>query len=151
MNKLKIFLITFLISFSLVTGGCNMFPDNQNQNRPAPIRPTPRRTTPAPNMRNAPTKKVPGVSAVSEKQLMNKISAVENQVNKTNWDSANRLTNELGGDMARYRPDGANGKTLREMTKFNTIYAKLQGNVKTRNKQGCLKDTKELKKAVGNL
>lgn len=143
MQKVKMVMLIFLISFGLVSGGCNLTPNNRT--RPAPIRPTP-----TPKQKMAPTKNISGIDALSEKDLLKKVSQVEDAVKKGNWDTANRRTNELGADMARYRPN-KDGKSLRDMSEFDLIYAKLQGNVKTKNKQACLKNTQNLRNELKDL
>lgn len=146
MRYFKIGIMVLLITFTLALTGCNLFPEQKT--RPAPVRPTP---SPAPSTKNAPTKNIPGAKSLSEKSLLNRINAVESAVKENNWTKANSEGNTLGLDMTRYRPDAPNGKSLRDMSRFDVIYTKLQADLKTKNKSGCLKDLTNLRNAMKSL
>lgn len=137
MRNVKILSLTVLISLSATVCGCNLFPGNRTT-RPAPIRPTP-------------TKNMQSLKAISENDLLKRVSSIEQAVKKNSWSTANSNTNNLGVDMARLRPTKSDGKSLRDMTRFNLIYSKLQADVKTKNKSGCLRDTKNLRNALQDL
>lgn len=146
MRHLKIWFTILIITFTLALTGCNLFP--QDRTRPAPIRPTP---IPSPLTTKSPTKNIPGAKSLSEKDLLNRIATVEKAVKANNWDKANSEGNGLGLDMARYRPDAPDGKSLRDMSRFDVIYTKLQANLKIKNKAGCLKDLLNLRNAMKSL
>jgi hypothetical protein len=146
MRHLKIGTTILLLTFSLTFAGCNLFP--QRNTRPAPIRPNP---TVSPSATNAPTKNIPGTTSLTEKDLTKRINTVETAVKEGNWTKANKDGDKLGLDMTRYRPNAPNGKSLRDMSRFDVIYTKLQGDLKTKNKTGCMKDLTNLRNAMKDL
>jgi hypothetical protein len=150
---LKIFLGIWLLIFSLAFSGCSLFPSN-NKTRPAPTRPkvtTPTRRAPTNKVRPAPTKRTPVASSMTEKDITNRLTKVEESLNKNNWSTANSETNKLGGDMMRFRPTGAKGKNLRETANFDVMYTKLQADVKTKNKTAVMGDIRSIKNAMKNI
>lgn len=155
----KMILAIWLVLFSLIINGCTWFPNNRT--RPAPVRPnspspTNRITTPlitpSPDRANtAPTKRIPGMSSITEKTLLSRISKIDKAAKEGNWTLANRETNTLGIEMARFSPPSAKGKALRDLANFNALYVKLQADVKTRNKTAVTQDTKKLRVAMQNF
>ncbi len=141
MNFKKILLGLGMIFISAAFTSCNWFTDNQT--RPAPVRP--RVPTPTRNISPAPTKETPGASALTEKQLMDRINRIETAAKKENWSVCNRETNLLGIDMTRYRPSSTNGKSLRNIATFDTAYAKLQADAKSKNRPAVIRDVNKLK------
>lgn len=139
--------VIFLVASLFALTGCDLFRQD-NTTRPAPVRPTP---APAPRLNPAPTKNTPGINSLSEEELMRTLSQLEAAVKDDNWDEANRTADTLGIDMARYRPDRPDGKSLRDISEFNVIYTKLQADVKTRNKQATLNDIQNLKRSLTDL
>jgi len=141
MNSKKIILgVAMIVSINVFTG-CNWL--NDNQPRPAPVRP--RTPTPTRNITPAPTKRTPGASGLTEKQLLDRIKRIETAAKKENWSICNRETNLLGVDMTRYRPSSTNGKSLRNIATFDTAYAKLQADAKSKNRPGIIKDCDKLR------
>lgn len=141
MNSKKLLLSVVMLVLSISIIGCNWF--NDNQTRPAPVRP--RVPTPTRQMNPAPTKRTPGASALSEKQLMDRISRIETAAKKEDWSVCNRETNLLGVDMTRYRPTTTNGKSLRNIATFDTAYTKLQADAKSKNRPGVIRDCDKLR------
>lgn len=141
MNFKKMFLGVMMLVLSSNLTGCNWFTDNQT--RPAPVRPR----TPAPtrNIRQAPTKKTPGASALTEKQLLDRINRIEEAAKKEDWSVCNRETNLLGVDMTRYRPSTSNGKSLRNIATFDAAYAKLQADAKSKNRPAVIRNCDKLR------
>lgn len=147
MKFFKSSVVIFIVSSLLALTGCDLFRQNDTT-RPAPVRPNP---SPSPQIDQAPTKNTPGINSLSEEDLMQTLSDLEKAAKGGNWDRANRNADTLGIDMARYRPDRPDGKSLRDMTEFNVIYTKLQADVKTRNKEATLKDIQNLKRSLNDL
>jgi hypothetical protein len=141
MNFKKIFLSVALLIFSANLTGCNWL--NDNQTRPAPVRP--REPTPTRNIRQAPTKRTPGAAALTEKQLLDRISRIEEAAKKGDWSVCNRETNLLGVDMTRYRPSSSNGKSLRNIATFDAAYAKLQADAKSKNRPAVIRNCDKLR------
>ncbi|HEX7713724.1 MAG TPA: hypothetical protein VF531_06850 [Bacillota bacterium] len=160
-----------IMVISLVIGGCSLFPSNQT--RPAPVRPRATvspRSSPAPlgpiatrgpkttikgkkpttKVRPAPVR-TPGLSSVTDQHLVNRLVTINNAVTKNNWTVANREVNTLGTDMARFRPTRSKAKTLRDMASFDTIYVKLQADVKAKNKTAAMQDVKNMQNALRDL
>lgn len=159
-----VWLIISILVLSVAAGGCNLFPNNNT--RPAPVRPrnilnqrtvrmtpSPAPVTPNPNnrMRTAPSKRLRGLSSISEKNLLDRITRIEQAVLRGNWPIANKNTNTLGLEMTRFRPARSGGKTLREIGNFDAIYAKLQADVRLRNRTAVLRDTRRLKAALSSM
>lgn len=141
MNCRKKLLGVLMLVFSIAVTGCNWFTDNQN--RPAPVRP--RNPTPTRNIRQAPTKKTPGASALTEKQLLDRIDRIEAAARKGDWSVCNRETNLLGVDMTRYRPSTTDGKSLRNISTFDAAYAKLQADAKSKNRPAVIRNCDKLR------
>lgn len=139
-HKKTVSVICFLI-LSLTISGCNWFGDNQT--RPAPVRP--RIATPIPNTEKAPTKKIPGTTKLTEKQLLERIEKVETAAKKGDWSVCNRETNLLGTDMTRYSPSTTDGKSLMNIATFDSTYAKLQADVKSKNRPAVIRDLQKLR------
>ncbi|MGE5581788.1 MAG: hypothetical protein ACM3X9_04535 [Bacillota bacterium] len=152
MQLSKLVLGVWLLIFSLAVNGCTLFPSS-NKTRPAPTRP--KTTSPVkyktPKVRPAPTKRTPGVSALTEKDINDRLSRIDAAVKRGDWSGANRETNALGIDMARYRPTGAKGRTLRDTANFNVMYTRLQADVKTKNKTACEKDVRNLQDTMKSI
>lgn len=139
----KILLGIGMIVFWGLFAGCNWLTDNQT--RPAPVRPGDPTPTRIRNVNPAPTKKTPGASALTEKQLTDRINRIETAAKKEDWPTCNRETNLLGVDMTRYRPSSTNGKSLKNIATFDTAYAKLQADVKSKNRPAVIKDINKLR------
>jgi hypothetical protein len=137
----KRLLAVLLVGFSLTFTGCDWF--NTNKTRPAPVRPRMRapQQSPAPNQ-------TPRITGITEKQLRDRIDRVEREVRNGRWAAANRETNALGTDMTRFRPTRSRAKSIREIASFNTIYVKLQADVKTRNRPAVMRDLSNLRNAL---
>ncbi len=140
MHTSKIFLATWLLIFSIMINGCTLFP-NSNKSRPAPTRPK----------MTSPTKRTPAVSGMTEKDITNRLTRIENSLNKGDWSKVNSETNSLGGDMMRFQPTGSKGKSLRNTANFDVMYTKLQADVKTKNKTAVSKDVRSIKDAMKNI
>lgn len=140
MNFKKIILSVGMIVLCTAFTGCNLL--NDNHNRPAPVRPRP---TPTRNINPAPTKRTPGVSALTEKQLLDRIQRIETAAKKEDWSVCNRETNLLGVDMTRYRPSTTNGKALRNIATFDTAYTKLQADAKSKNRPAVIRSCDKLR------
>jgi hypothetical protein len=147
MNFKKILLGVAMIVFINAFAGCNWL--NDNQPNPAPVRP--RTPTPTRNMTPTPTKKTPGASALTEKQLLDRIKRIETAAKKEDWSACNRETNLLGVDMTRYRPSSTNGKSLRNIATFDTAYAKLQADAKSKNRPGIIRDCDKLREDLRRI
>ncbi|HOJ77006.1 MAG TPA: DUF4363 family protein [Bacillota bacterium] len=145
MKSIKWFLITALLSLSLLLVGCNMF---QERTRPAPVRPQP---APKKQTQQPPTKEIRGLKSISKAEFLERVNQTEKAIKVGNWNKANQETNRLGADMARYRPKSPNGQTLKEISKFNIIYSKLQANVKARNRKQALNNIRSLREAVHSI
>ena len=139
-KKMLLGLVMLVLSVNLI--GCNWFNDNQ-QTRPAPVRP--RTPTPSPSINQAPTKKTPGVSGLTEKQLLERIDRVEAAAKKEDWSTCNQETNLLGVDMTRYRPSTSNGKSLRNIATFDAAYTKLQADAKSKNRPAVIRNCDKLR------
>lgn len=153
MRVLKIFLGIWLLIFSLAFNGCTLFPSS-NKTRPAPTRPkvtSPAKKAPSNQVRPAPTKRTPAVSSMTEKDITNRLTKIEDSLKKGDWSAVNGETNSLGGDMMRFRPTGTKGKSLRETANFNVMYTKLQADVKTKNKTAAMGDVRSIKNAMKNV
>jgi hypothetical protein len=124
----------------LTVSGCDWF-NGGNQSRPAPVRPRMENPMRSP----APTKRVPGISSVTEKSLLQRIGRTETEVRRGNWPGANREVDRLGLEMARFRPTKSRGKSLREIASFDTIYTRLQGDCKIRNRSSALRNLDRLR------
>lgn len=139
--------LTFgLFSLILATAitGCALFPEQRQQqepSRPAPVRPR----------QPAPTKKVPGVSAIGTRELMSRTQRIETAVRKEDWVRADRETNGMVADMTRFREDRPTAADVAEMAKLDTEYARLQTNVKAKNKDSSLKNVKNLQAVIRKL
>lgn len=141
MNFKKILLGVGMIVLSTAFTGCNWFTDNET--RPAPVRP--RVPTPTRNINPAPTKRTPGASALTEKQLLDRIQRIETAAKKKDWSVCNRETNLLGADMTRYRPSTTDGKALRNIATFDTTYTKLQADAKSKNRPAVIRNCDKLR------
>lgn len=139
MKLKRILLGAWLLVSIIAISGCNWFTGNQT--RPAPVRP---RVT-IPKTSPTPTKKIPGATALTEKQLQDRLSRIETAAKKDDWSVCNRETNLLGTDMTRYRPSSSNGKSLKNIATFDTTYAKLQADAKTKNRPAVVKDVNKLR------
>ncbi len=159
-----ILLVIGVLVFSLVIGGCNLFPNNKT--RPAPVRPRnisnvkPVRITPKPisrtpginqRTRTAPSKRIQGLSGISERSLLDRVTRIEQAASRGNWSLANRETNTLGLEMSRFRPTHSKGKALREIANFDAIYAKLQADTRLKNRDAVIRDTRSLKAALSDM
>jgi len=149
MRYLKVTALSLVLALALLTAGCNLF--SEDRTRQAPVRPNQNQTDNTTKNQHSSTKNIPGTESLSEEDLLKQISTVEQAVKKKDWDTANREGNKLGVDMARYRPDDPDGKSLRDMTAFNLNYTKLQANLKTKNQDGCLTDLKNLREEMKKL
>ncbi len=138
----KRLLAVLLVVLSLTFTGCDWF--NTNKTRPAPVRPRMK----APLRSPAPTQKALRATSITEKELRARIDTIEKEIKRSNWAVANRETNLLGTDMGRFRPTKSPGKSLREIASFDTIYVKLQADVKSKNKMASLKDVTRLRDAL---
>jgi hypothetical protein len=103
---------------------------------------SPAKQTPSSKVRPAPTKRTPVVSSLTEKDITHRLTKMDDSLKKGDWTTVNNETNALGGDMMRFRPTGAKGKTLRETANFDVMYTKLQADVKTKNKTAVMKEYK---------
>jgi hypothetical protein len=88
---------------------------------------------------------------MTEKEITDRLTKIDASLKKDDWAAVNKETNSLGGDMLRFRPTGAKGKSLRETANFDTLYAKLQADVKTKNKTAVMNDVKNLQNSMGNI
>lgn len=172
-NSKLILLVISLLVFSLVIGGCSLFPTDKT--RPAPVRP--RKTTsptigkitptpistpvrklsgvnqkmrPAP-MRPMPSKQLKGITVVTEKNLHDRVTRIERAAARKDWLMAKRETNTLGLEMTRFRPITAKGKSLREIASFDAIYARLQTDCRLQNQTAVRQDTERLRMALSGL
>jgi hypothetical protein len=139
--------VSGLILAFLITG-CNLLGNNTKEE--TPTRPSPARQAP---MNPSPTKKTPGASAITVKDLTNRINRIQSAVRAKEWAKANTETNALAADMARFKPTDKNtvGKkvgTLPDMAQMDAAYARLQVNIKAKNSEGALADLKEMKKLL---
>lgn len=140
MNFKKMLLGVWLLVLIIAVAGCNWFTGNQT--RPAPMRP---RITPTPRTSPAPTKKIPGTTTLTEKQLHDRLNRIETASKKGDWATCNRETNLLGTDMTRYRPSSNKGKSLKNIATFDATYAKLQADTKSKNHPAVVKDVNKLR------
>lgn len=140
MHTSKIFLAIWLLIFSIIINGCTLFPSS-NKTRPAPTRPK----------MTSPTKRTPAVSSMTEKDITNRLTKIEDSLNKGDWSKVNSETNSLGGDMMRFQPTESKGKSLRNTANFDVMYTKLQADVKTKNKTAVSKDVRSIKDAMKNI
>ncbi len=140
MHTSKIFLAIWLLIFSIIINGCTLFPSS-NKSRPAPTRPK----------MTSPTKRTPAVSSMTERDITNRLTKIEDSLSKGDWSKVNSETNSLGGDMMRFQPTGSKGKSLRNTANFDVMYTKLQADVKTKNKTAVSKDVRSIKDAMKNI
>ena len=149
-KRLLMVLVVTILSLSFA--GCNWFTP-QKKSRPAP----PRLASPRPMAPSGPTTpnrpmtspgKAPGLTSISQKDLVRRLDTIERAAHSGNWAEANRETNSLGLDMGRVRPKKAAGKSIREMANFDALYVKLQGNVKVKNKNACVSDVRKLRESL---
>lgn len=135
-------LFGLILAVTLV--GCALFPEQKQQqepSRPAPVRP----------QKQSPTKKVPGVSAIGTRELMSRTQRIATAVNKEDWALANKETNSMAGDMTRFKEDRPTTADVDKMAKLDAEYAKLQTNVKGKNKEASLKNIKNLQAIIRKL
>ncbi len=159
MHTSKIVLGIWLLVIALIIGGCSLFPTNKT--RPAPVRPrmtSPKKATPTPKLsgftrrvKPAPTKRLKGLSSLTAKRLVDRIDKISQAASRRNWSMATRETNTLGLEMGRFRSMTSKGKSLREIASFNAIYTKLQTDVRIKNKNAVIQDTRRLKTALSRL
>lgn len=145
MKLLRWFLLVTLFSLSVLLVGCDMF---QERTRPAPVRPQP---TPKKQIQPAPTKDIRGLKSISKADFLEQVNQTEKAIKAGNWNKANQETNRLGADMARYRPKNPNGQSLKEISKFNIIYSKLQANVKAHKRVQALNNIRSLRNALHSI
>lgn len=155
--------LVLVLPLTIFAGGCNLFgPRNTPQTpptRPSPTRPTGRRTGditgPADNrtgdVRPSPTKRLPGVSATGLASLRASANRCMDAVSKNNWAEATKQANKLGVDWTRFKPQKTGTMSATEMTKFDTTYARLQKNVRGRNKAGCQRDLRALIDTINKM
>ena len=155
--KIRFWVAGLVSSIFIITSacGCNLFGP---RSKPAPTRPSPTRslTSPRPSpigtpMRPAPTKTVPGVSATNTATLKNSITRIQSAVSKNDWPTATNEANRLGGLWTRFKPSSKGTMSATEMTKFDSNYAKLQKDVRARNKTGADRDLRALRDAVNKM
>ncbi len=135
-------------------GGCNLFGPRSTP-RPAPTRPisSPRpsaKSTRTP-IRPAPTKNLPGVGATSTANLQNTIAKIKTAVAKNDWPTAMSETNKLGAAWTRFKPSSKGTMSATEMKNFDTNYAKLQKDIRAKNKSGADRDLRALKDSVAKM
>ena len=145
MRKLTYLLGGCILILGLMVAGCNP----TNKTRPAPVRP--KVTAPTKKVRPAPTKRTPGLGTVTSKHISDRIAKIETAVKNGKWSEANSETNTLGMDMTKFTPSGVKGKSLRETTGFDSIYVKLQADVKVKNKKAALDDLKRLSEKLSTV
>ncbi|MGE5551601.1 MAG: DUF4363 family protein [Bacteroidota bacterium] len=146
--------------------GCNFFgPRSTPQTpptRPAPTRMTGRRAgvtgvTPSPTpgmgnpLRPAPTKRLPAIRATDISSLRAAVDRCKAAVEKNDWAKATREANSLGATWTRFKPAKSGTMSATEMKTFDVNYAKLQKDVRARNKSGCLRDTRALMDTVNKM
>ena len=166
MRNFKGLLLLSGLSLALVLNGCSLFPENKLN--PAPARtpkPTPtvsmikitpmptktRKKTPMPTLKMMPKttpKNTKMITLITEKDLLNRIVRIQNAVNTGNWTLGNQETKALGVEMNRFSPTGENVQDLLNIATFNTIYTKLQADMKIQNKKMVLNDLENLKKEL---
>lgn len=162
-SKIVLLVISVLV-FSLISGGCSLFPSDKT--RPAPVRPrnisnlksirfTPKPANKMPGVnkrtRQAPTKRLRGFSGISERSLLDRITRIEQAAARRSWSLANRETNTLGLEMARFRPPASKGRSLREIARFDAIYARLQADCRLRNQAAVIRDARKLRAELSGL
>lgn len=145
--------IALVLSFILtaLAPGCNLLNPQAPQTRPSPTRPSPtgRRTrTP---LRPAPTKRLPGLTAADTNTLRQAESRCRTAVNGNDWAAATREANSLGGVWTRFKPRKTGTMSATEMASFDANYAKLQKDVRARNKSGCIRDLNALRDAIAKM
>ena len=136
-----------------ITAGCNLFgprtTPQQPQTRPSPTRPTGRQTrTP---LKPAPTKQLPGAKAVDAKELGATVDRIKKAIDKNDWAAATRETNSLGTAWTKFKPSKKGTMSATEMKNFDTNYAKLQKDVRAKNKSGATRDVRALKDSVTKM
>ncbi|MCL6614500.1 MAG: DUF4363 family protein [Firmicutes bacterium] len=132
--------LVFSLAIMISAAGCNLFglrPRTQTPPaRPSPTRFTGRRTrTPLPT---SPTKRLPGISATNAKAMEDSCTRIMAAIQKNDWTAATRETDRLGVLWTRFKPSKTGTMSATEMKNFDTRYAKLQKDVRARNKTGAL-------------
>ncbi len=143
--------LVLTLIISAFASGCTLFgPRNTpTPTRPSPTRPSGRQTrTP---LRPAPTKSLPGVSSVNTSQLRTAVDQILTAVGKGNWSEATRSTNRLGAMWTRFKPSNKGTMSATEMKNFDANYAKLQKDVRAKNKSGAERDCRALRDTVTKM
>jgi hypothetical protein len=160
-----VWLLISVLVFGLIIGGCSLFPSNKT--RPAPVRPrnisnlrtirmTPKPTSKIPGVNRrilpAPSKRIRGLSSISQRSLLDRITRIQQAATRGNWSLANRETNTLGLEMSRFRPSSTSkGRSLREMANFDAMYVKIQADCRLRNRMAVIRDAQRLKAALSGM
>ncbi|MGQ9778414.1 MAG: DUF4363 family protein [Bacillota bacterium] len=143
--------LSLIVIFSVA--GCSFFgPRARPQNpptRPSPTGLTNRRTpTPLPP---APTKRLPGVRATDAKELEKTCTRIITALQRNDWATATKQTDNLGALWARFKPTKPGTMSVTEMKNFDARYAKLQRDVRTRNKAGALAAAKACRDTISKM
>lgn len=118
---------------------------------PAPFSPAPTRISRrvVPPARNMPTKRIPGVSATSARDLNRSLSRAETAVRRNDWAMAQRETTRLGALWARLKPQASGLRPAVDAASFDATYAKLKTNVTMKNKDMTMRDLRRLRTLLG--
>ena len=155
-RKYAVFGLVLTLIISAFASGCSLFgPRNKPRTpatRPSPTRPmapTGRQTrTP---LRPAPTKSLPGVSSTDATQLRSTTDRIMSAVSKNDWAAATRDTNKLGALWTRFKPSSKGTMSATEMKNFDANYAKLQKDVRAKNKSGAERDCRAIRDTVTKI
>lgn len=152
-RKYAVLGLVLTLIVSAFASGCTLFgPRSKPQTpaaRPSPTRPTGRQTrTP---LRPAPTKTLPGVSSVDATQLRSTVDRIMSEASKNNWAEATRDTNRLGAMWTRFKPSSKGTMSATEMKNFDANYAKLQKDVRARNKSGAVNNCRAIRDTVTKI
>jgi len=106
------------------------------------------RRTPAPV---APTKRLPGVRAVDAGELDQSCTRIIAALQRNDWTTATKETNNLGVLWTRFKPTRPGTMSATEMKNFDVRYAKLQRDVRMRNKAGALAAARACRDTVNKM
>jgi len=72
-------------------------------------------------------------------------------VSKNDWAAATRDTNKLGALWTRFKPSSKGTMSATEMKNFDANYAKLQKDVRAKNKSGAERDCRAIRDTVTKI
>lgn len=137
--------IPLLAALALTIAGLALWGPMTRRNN-APFSPAPTRITrrTVPPVRNMPTKRLPGASATSVRELQQSIDRARAAVRRDDWATAQRETTRLGAMWARFKPRATGLRPAIDAASFDATYAKLKTDVTMKNKAMTTSDLQRL-------